>query len=132
MKKALFLLIASMLAVSLGILISQWRDGDDSLDRFVWMLWPISSYALMAVIAWLARTRAALVGTLVVCAVAGFLGLWMILDVFYIHPDPQSPIALLFMPAIQLAILIVVGLPLLLALNCIKDNGGTAAGSQAS
>lgn len=75
-----------------------------------WLLLP---YVLLAgIVALRSRDRAAVLANLATILLVAAAGLKLLADVIFFHPDPQGPIALLMVPMLQVAG-IVLALPLL-------------------
>jgi len=76
------------------------------------IVWAVSPYIYLAVMANLVSTNTAKSGVLSLSLLAGLFGIWFIVDAMFIHPDAQGGLIFIFVPFIQWAVIVLASIPI--------------------
>ena len=111
MKRITYLLIAvaAIATVSLEVRAASQPVSGVGLG---FMAWGISPYLYLAAMNRWMKTPLATMAILIIAALCGVLGIWMLVDATFLNPDAQSGLAFLFAPLWQWFLLLVVTVPL--------------------
>lgn len=77
-----------------------------------WGFWGISPYLYLAAMNRWVKTQVAIKATLIVTVLASLIGVWVLVDAVFLHPDAQSGLAFLFAPLWQWFLLLIATVPL--------------------
>ncbi len=112
MKLMIFLLL---LVLSIFVLTLTIEASNDtwSLSSLGFAAWGLAPWLYIAIITSLVTHKPKLIAILIVTAIAGFLGVGVMIDTLYIHLDAQGALAFIFIPLWQL-VFFVFASPLLL------------------
>lgn len=118
MERALLAATACAIAATIGFIV--WLAGNDATDLFTVLMlaWAGLPYALLALVPRIVRRTRAGAGAApaLVCTIAAFgLAVFVAVQTFFVDPDPQGPIVVLFLPFLQLLAVPVAFLVTLLA-----------------
>jgi len=119
MKRIAYILSAVAIIVTIVIGLDT-MSKPYTLSAFGFILWAVSPYGLLMILIKEAKSKAARIGILVLCAIVCLLGLILIIDAMYIHLDAQSGLVYIFAPLWQWVGLLIFAVPVLL-LNKVKN-----------
>lgn len=113
MKRITYLLIvvAAAATLLLGVTASSQPASAVGLG---FLAWGVSPYLYLAAMNRWAKTRAAGKAVLVIAVLASLIGVWVLLDAMFLHPDAQSGLAFLFAPLWQWFLLLIATVPVYL------------------
>ena len=119
MKKIAYMLCGLAVITTLGIGMDT-MSKPYTLTTIGFILWAISPYGLLLFVINKTKSKAAIIGGLVLSVLAVLFGLVFIIDAMYIHLDAQGGLIYIFAPLWQWVGLLVLSLPVL-SLNMVKN-----------
>ena len=119
MKNTAYILVSLTAIFTLIISMDTMRK-PYSETTIVFILWAVSPYLISILLIKATKSRAAIIGGVVLSMIVSIFGLVLIIDAMYIHLDAVSGLQYIFVPFWQLVGLFVLMLPVLL-LNKVKN-----------
>lgn len=99
-------------AITTVVIESKSMSQPITFTGFGFIVWAVSPYAYLALMAKLVSTSTAELIVLLLSFLVGSLGVWLIIDAFFIHLDAQSGLVYIFAPIWQWAFLALASAPL--------------------
>jgi hypothetical protein len=111
MKRITYLLIAvaAVATLLLEVAAASWPASGAGLG---FMAWGVSPYLYLAALNSWVKTPGAIKAMLIMTALAGQIGIWLVVDAMFLNPDAQSGLVFLFAPLWQWFLLLLATLPL--------------------
>lgn len=95
----------------------------ENVALLFFMVWLLAPYLIMGVVLTMHReSRYKILSDCIACCISVTIALAVLIDIKYIHPDPQGPIAILMVPIIQSVIFVL--MTLILPLITRKNDRG--------
>jgi len=110
MKTLAYLAIAAAALVTIALGLKA-TSSPPSLGALGFIVWALSPYAYMFTMAKLVDRKVATIVVIALVVLASAFGIWVLVDVMFIHPDAQGGLVFVAVPVWQWAFLLLATLP---------------------
>ncbi len=119
MKIATYFLIFTA-ALATAIVGNKSMTAPITATALAFIAWAVSPYIYLAVAASWVSAKASITAVFALSLLVGAFGVWLLVDVMFIHPDAQGGLVFIFVPLWQWVLLVLTALPLYF-LNRVKN-----------